>query len=121
MVIVIRNREVIHANALDGSIFLLLKLFFFKDVISGCLLNTSRILIHSFHICIHVRDLFVHVGHFFIFAFCCRLLLLSWGINVVHNLHLVVYVDNLVGFSFFRRPGLEPAIFQLYFLDSACR
>ena len=121
MVIVIRNRQVVHAYALDGSIFFLLELFFFKDVISGCLLHTGRILILCFHLCIHVSDLFVHVGHFIVIsAFCCRLLLLSWGIDVIYNLHFVVYVDDLIGFSFFWRPGLEPAILQLYFLDGAC-
>ena len=121
MIIVIRNREVVHAYALNGSIFFLLELFFFKDVISGCLLYTRRILILSFHICIHVSDLFVHVRHFvFVSDLGCRLLLLSWGIDVIYNLHLVVYVDDLIGFSFFWRPGLKPAIFQLYFLNGAC-
>ena len=117
MVIVIRNREVVHAYTLDGSIFFLLKLFLFKDVISRCLFLSRRILCLCFHIRIHVCDIVVHVDHFVIGTICCRLLL-SWGIDVIHNLHLIVYIDNLVGFAFFRRPGLKPAILQLYFLNS---
>ena len=120
MIIVIRNREVVHAYAFDCSIFFCLVLFFFKNVISGCLFLISRILICFFHICIHVCNLFVHINDFFICLAICSRILLSSCIYVIYNLHLVVYVDNLVGFAFFRRPGLKPAIFQLYFLDSAC-
>ena len=121
MVIVIRNREVVHAYALNGSIFFLLELFFFKDVISGCLFYLRRrILCICFHLRIHVRNLFVHVGDFIISTICFRLLLLGRSIDVIYNLHLIVYVDNLVGFAFLGRPGLKPAILQLYFLNSAC-
>ena len=119
MVIVIRNREVVHAYTLDGSIFFLLKLFFFEDVIRSCLLLSRRILFLCSHIRIHVCDIVVHVDHLVIGTICCRLLL-SWSIDVIHNLHLIIYIDNLVGFAIFRRPGLKPAILQLYFLNSTC-
>ena len=119
MVIVIRNREVVHAYTLDGSIFFLLKLFFFEDVIRSCLYRSRRVLFLCSHIRIHVCDIVVHVDHFVIGTIGSRLLLCR-SIDVIHNLHLIVYVDNLVGFAIFRRPGLKPTIFQLNFLNSTC-
>ena len=121
MVIVIRNRQVVHAYAFDGSIFFLLKLFLFKDVISSCFF-WLRIILSLFHLRIHVSYLFVHIGDFVVVsALCCRLLLLRCGtIDVVHNFHHVVYVNNLICFACVWRPSLKPTILQLYLLNGAC-
>ena len=117
MVIVVRDREIVHANTLDGSIFFLLELFLLEDVISGNLVRL-RIALSFLHICIHVGNVLVHVDDLVVVATTRRRsVLLSRGVDVVHVLHHVVYVNDLAGFALFRRPRLEPSILQFNFLD----
>lgn len=105
MVKVVGDGQIVHTYFLDRTVLFhcpCLELFCLEDVVSRC----SRIF-HLLHLSIHVCNIIVHVNNLVV----CLLLSCSRIVNVVHDLHCVVHINDCPVLACIRYPRLEPIVF----------